>query len=101
MWPALDSPNWLATRDTLHLWTQLIGKTNLALSPLVNHWWNVTFAVTDRGLSTAPLPANDGVLQIELDFLDQRVRVHNSRAGHAEVAMRPCTLVEFYGEYMA
>ena len=51
-WPAIRVADWAGTRDTLHLWTQIVGKVRMAKAPMVNHWWHVTFAVTPRGLST-------------------------------------------------
>ncbi|HEX3471761.1 MAG TPA: DUF5996 family protein, partial [Silvibacterium sp.] len=67
-WPALPWPEWEKTASTLHMWTQIVGKTRLALSPLQAHWWNVPLYVTARGLSTAAMPIPDGVLEIEFDF---------------------------------
>ena len=55
-WPALPLSDWSATRDTLHMWTQVVGKVRLALSPHVNHWWEVPLYVSARGLSTSPIP---------------------------------------------
>nr|WP_252976230.1 DUF5996 family protein [Janibacter melonis] len=59
-WPGLRVEDWVDTRDTLHLWTQVVGKVRLARSPLVNHWWQVTLYVTPRGLSTGASPTGTG-----------------------------------------
>jgi hypothetical protein len=55
-WPELEWNTWKDTCDTLHLWTQIVGKTRLALTPLQNHWWNVPLYVSARGLTTSPMP---------------------------------------------
>ena len=58
-WPSLRVDDWTATRDTLHMWTQIVGKIRLAHSPMVNHWWQVTLYVTPRGLTTSAIPHPD------------------------------------------
>ena len=55
-WPQLRVADWTATRDTLHLWTQVVGKIRLAKAPMVNHWWQVPLYVTPRGLTTSGVP---------------------------------------------
>ena len=62
LWPALPLDEWLPTYATLHRWTQIVGKTRLALAPFQNHWWNATLYVTARGLHTSPMPYRDGAL---------------------------------------
>src|ERR1700745_2565293 len=68
-WPALPWGEWEATANTLHMWTQIVGKTRLALTPLQNHWWNVPLYVTAHGLGTSAMVCGDDVLDIEFDFL--------------------------------
>ena len=70
-WPSLEWRDWQATAETLHMFTQIVGKTRLALTPRQNHWWNVPLYVTARGLSTSAMPLVDGdaALEIEFDFL--------------------------------
>ena len=58
-WPFLPLEAWEPACDTLHLWTQIVGKTRLALAPMQNHWWQTTLYVTARGLSTSPVPYDD------------------------------------------
>jgi len=55
-WPELPVEQWQPTRDTVHLWTQIVGKTRLALAPRLNHWWGCTLYVTARGLTTSLMP---------------------------------------------
>src|ERR1700722_18088007 len=68
-WPALPWEKWADTANTLHMWTQIVGKTRLALTPLQNHWWNVPLYVTAHGLGTSAMVCGDDVLDIEFDFL--------------------------------
>jgi len=74
-WPRLRVADWADTRDTLHMWTQIVGKIRLAHAPLVNHWWQVTLYVSPRGLTTSAIPYGAGAFDIEFDFLDDRLRV--------------------------
>ena len=55
-WPSLRVDDWTPTRDTLHMWTQIVGKVRQAHMPLVNHWWQVTLYVSPRGLTTGAIP---------------------------------------------
>jgi len=63
-WPGLPYEQWAETRDTLHLWTQVIGKVKLALTPFLNEWWNVALTLTCRGMTTGPMPSGPADLQI-------------------------------------
>src|SRR5579862_4333686 len=74
-WPALPFPEWESTCDTLHMWTQIVGKTLLALTPLENHWWNVTLHVTPCGLNTAPIPFGRQTFDIEFDLAEHKLLV--------------------------
>src|SRR5712692_10279445 len=69
-WPRLPLDEWDDTRTTLQLWTQMVGKTRLALAPMQNHWWQVTLYVTARGLGTSPMPYGERTLELEFDFID-------------------------------
>jgi Family of unknown function (DUF5996) len=68
-WPELHLSEWKDTYDTLHMWTQIIGKIRLALTPLVNHWWNITLYTTPRGLTTSTMSYNGRLFQINFDFI--------------------------------
>src|SRR3954447_10424973 len=76
-WPALPVRSWESTRDTLHLWTQMVGKTRLALTPLLNHWWNVPLYVNAVGLTTSLMPVGSH------DSLEGHLRLRRSPAGAA------------------
>lgn len=100
-WPALPQAEWSESCATLQLWTQIIGKVRLALTPALNHSWNVTLYPTVRGLTTSPMPLGSRMLQIDFDFLDHLLLVRTSDRGQTTIALRPMTVAAFYGEVMA
>ncbi|MBB6550144.1 hypothetical protein HD593_004939 [Nonomuraea rubra] len=91
----------METRDTLHMWTQIVGKIRLAHAPLVNHWWQVTLYVSPRGLTTSAIPYEDGAFDLEFDFVEHLLHVRSSDGGTREVALEPKPVADFYGETMA
>lgn len=95
-WPALDVEAWTPTRDTLHLWLQIIGKLRMVGSPFVNHWWHVTLSLSARGLATGPIPLDGLVLDIEFDFVDHRLVLRTSEGGREEIPLRPITVAAFH-----
>jgi len=101
IWPSLPWEEWKDTAGTLHMWMQIVGKTRLALTPLVNHWWNVTLYVTPRGLSTWAIPYRDDLFEIEFDFIDHRLHVRVCSGATKSLALRPQSVAVFYGEYLA
>ncbi|MGA8937699.1 MAG: DUF5996 family protein [Acidobacteriaceae bacterium] len=98
-WPELDWQAWSATADTLHMWTQIVGKTRLALSPLQAHWWNVPLYVTARGLSTSAMPCGSEFLEIEFDFVRHQLLFRTSTGAHASTPLRAQSVASFYAEY--
>jgi hypothetical protein len=100
-WPELTWDDWKDTADTLHLWTQIVGKTRLALTPLQNHWWNVPLYVSARGLTTSAMPWQGGVLEIEFDFLRHRLELRLGTGASAHVPLRPQSVAEFFALYQA
>ncbi|MFD0516555.1 DUF5996 family protein [Paractinoplanes durhamensis] len=99
-WPRLRVADWTATRDTLHMWTQIVGKIRMALTPPINHWWHVTLYPTARGLSTSAMPYEGGTLDIEFDFLDHVLRLRTGDGRAAAVALEPKPVATFYAETM-
>jgi hypothetical protein len=99
-WPALDLPGSAETIASLLLWGQIVGKTRLALCPPVNHWWHVTFYVSARGLTTSPMPARNGVFDIELDFVDHRLVARTSDGAVESMQLGERPLSDFYREYV-
>ena len=100
-WPALPLDAWLDTYATLHMWTQIVGKTRLALSPMENHWWQVTLLPTARGLVAPAMPAGNLTLDVEFDFLDHRLVVRTSDGARRELLLGPMPVAEFYRRYRA
>ena len=98
-WPELRWDDWKDTADTLHMGTQIVGKTRLALTPLQNHWWNVPLYVSARGLTTSPMPWRGDVLEIEFDFRAHLLELRMGNGKRAAVELRPRTVVDFYAEY--
>ena len=99
-WPALDLHEWLATRDTLHMWLQIIGKVRLVQTPWINHSWHATFYVTPRGLTTSSIPNGDREFQIELDFIDHQLAIAASDGRTGGFALEPQTVASFYRRLM-
>ncbi len=97
-WPALPVSAWQDTRDTLHLWTQVVGKVQLALEPMINHWWQATLHVTARGLSTALMPYGQRGLDMTFDFQRHVLDIHTTDGLSREIALRPRSVADFYGE---
>ena len=97
-WPELPLAAWRDTRDTLHLWTQVVGKIRLALTPWLNHSWHVALYLTARGLTTSPIPCNGGSLEIEFDFIEHVVWLRMSKGDFRKVVMRPMSVAAFYVE---
>jgi hypothetical protein len=100
-WPALRVEDWTATRDTLHMWTQIVGKIRMAHAPLVNHWWQVTLYVSPRGLTTSAVPYRLGAFDVEFDFVDHRLRMRSSDGGAREVPLQPMPVAEFHHRTMS
>ncbi|GAA4153977.1 DUF5996 family protein [Leifsonia shinshuensis] len=96
MRPELPTDTWQATRDTLHLWTQIVGKVRMTLTPPVNHWWHVTLYLSARGLSTGPIPIPAGVLDIEFDFVAHELVIRTSGGGRRAVPFVGQSVATFY-----
>ena len=99
-WPPLPYSEWESTRDTVHMWTQIVGKTRMALAPLENHWWNVPLYVTPRGLITSPIPWRGETFEIEFDFIAHQLLFAVSNGGQASMRLFPRSVADFYAEYM-
>ena len=95
-WPELPYTKWRDTAATLQLWTQVVGKVRLALTPWVNHSWHVPLYVTARGLGTSPIPFGYEILEIEFDFVEHRLVVRSSSADQQVLPLTPQPVAEFY-----
>jgi hypothetical protein len=99
-WPALSLEAWQDTYDTLHMWTQIVGKIRKTLTPLVNHWWNVTLYVTSRGLTTSPIPYGTRTFEISFDFIDHKLDILTSEGPAKQIDLAPKPVAQFYQELM-
>ena len=101
-WPSLPLKDWQDTYATLHMWTQVVGKVRLQLAPHINHWWQVTFYVTPRGLTTSSIPSGQRTFEVQFDFLGHRLIVHTSGNGGktGSFPLAPYSVAEFYGRFM-
>jgi Family of unknown function (DUF5996) len=98
-WPELDWSAWERTASTLHMWTQIVGKVRLALSPMQAHWWNVALYVSARGLSTSAMPTGGEMLDIEFDFVSHELHFRLSTGAALSIPLRAQTVAEFYLEF--
>src|SRR5262249_41651594 len=99
-WPALPLLAWQDTYHTLHMYTQIIGKVRLALSPMMNEWWQVPFYLTARGLGTSPIPHDHRSFDVELDFVDHEVVFRASDGRRRTIALVPRAVADFHAEVM-
>ena len=99
LWPALPLAEWRDSYATLHMCLQIVGKTRLAFSPSENHWWHIALYVTERGLTTSPMPLGERVFSVDLDFLDHNLSVRTSAGDIAGLALYPRSVADFYAEY--
>ena len=100
-WPELPLAEWEDTYNTLHMWSQIVGKIRLGLAPLQNHWWNVALYVNTRGLTTSPIPYRDQAFRLQFDFSEHRLELHTSVGGTDAITLAPKSVAAFYRELFA
>ena len=100
-WPSLPLNSWKDTCATLHMWTQMVGKVRLRLTPLVNHWWNVPLYVNARGLTTSRIPYENRAFELWFDFIRHQLVLETSDGIVKTIALAPRSVAEFYEEFMA
>src|SRR5579884_1929230 len=100
-WPALPYEEWRDTCQTLHMWTQIVGKVRMKLSPFLNHWWHVTLYVTPRGLTTAAIPYHGGIFDVTFDFIEHNLFIRTSEGTTKALPLIPRPVAAFYREFMA
>jgi len=100
-WPALPLQEWEPTYHNLHMWMQVVGKVRLALTPKINHWWNVPLYVTARGLTTSPIPYGKDTFEIQFDFLDHKLIIDRCDGAQRMLALEPRNVADFYKELMS
>jgi len=101
VWPELPVAQWVDTRDTLQLMTQVVGKVRLANTPLINHWWNVVLYVSARGLTTGLIPHGDKGFSIDFDFIDHQLIVATTGGERRTVPLQRGPIADFYRDVMA
>jgi hypothetical protein len=99
--PALPLDSWKDTLATLHMWAQIVGKVRLKLCPLVNHWWNVPFYVTARGMTTSAMPYERRAIEVQFDFIEHKILIETSEGRIVAIAMQPQSVADFYKKFMA
>ncbi len=99
-WPDLPLAAWSETCDTLQLWTQIVGKVRIALTPLINHWWNATFFVTARGLSAPAMPYAGRTVDVIFDFTNHRLIIETSDCRVESFPLEAMAVADFYNEFM-
>ncbi len=99
-WPTLALESWRDTHATLHMWTQIVGKVRLSLTPVLNHWWNVPLYVTARGLTTSRIPYGPRAFELWFDFLRHELVLETSDGIRKTLPLAPRSVAEFYGEFM-
>lgn len=100
-WPPLPLEQWKDTYATLHMWTQIVGKIRLGLTPLINHWWNVPLYVTARGLSTSPMTYGNTPFEMWFDFIDHQLVLQKSDGSRSTIALTSKPVADFYKEVMS
>src|ERR1700730_17606681 len=100
-WPELPTAEWRDTYETLHLWTQIIGKIRLARAPWLNHSWHVALYVTARGLTTSPIPDGIRTFQLDFDFIDHTLRLSTNDGAKRQLALAGQSVASFYEAVMA
>src|SRR5215831_20742957 len=94
-WPPLPLQEWQGTYRTVHMWTQIVGKIRMTLSPPMNHWWHVTLYVNSRGLTTGPVPYPRGIFEIQFDFQKHELHITTSEGAHIARPLQPETVKSF------
>ncbi len=98
--PALPFESWKDTLVTLHMWTQVVGKVRLQLCPLVNHWWNVPFYLTARGMTSSAMPYGEGTVEVRFDFIEHKLLIETNAGRVLALALKPQSVAEFYAKFV-
>jgi hypothetical protein len=101
LWPELPLAAWQDTYATLHMWSQIVGKVRLALSPRMNHWWEVPLYVNASGLTSSPIPYEQGIFEVQFDFIEHQLVIQTDQHTSRTLALEPRSVADFYREFMA
>ncbi|HKO55170.1 MAG TPA: DUF5996 family protein [Thermoanaerobaculia bacterium] len=93
--------DWADTCETLHMWTQVVGKIRMTKTPPINHWWHVPLYLTSRGLGTSPIPDGERTFDIDFDFVDHALRITTTEGDRRGFSLRPMAVAEFYERVMS
>ncbi|SPE18550.1 conserved hypothetical protein [Candidatus Sulfotelmatomonas gaucii] len=99
-WPALPLVSWKDTCETLHMWTQMVGKVRLALTPPANHWWHVPLYVNSRGLTTSAIPYRSSAFELQFDFVRHELILFTSAGREQSLPLAARSVADFYREFM-
>ncbi len=100
-WPELPSPDkWEDTLTTVHMWSQVIGKIRLELSPWINHSWGSTLYVSSNGLTTSPIPTENFTFEIDFNFIDHKLEISTSNGARRSFDLEPMSVADFYAKTM-
>ncbi len=100
LWQPLPYEEWRDTCHTLHMWTQIVGKVRMELSPFLNHWWHVTLYVTPRGLTTSSIPYHGRTFDVTFDFIEHNLFIRSSEGRTKALPLIPRSVAAFYREFM-
>jgi hypothetical protein len=100
-WPELPLEVWQDTYATLHMWTQIVGKVRLALTPRINHWWEVPLYVNARGLTTSAIPYGDGIFEVQFDFIDHKLEIQTNWGASKTLPLKRQSVADFYTAFMS
>src|ERR1700704_1469113 len=100
-WPDLSRLDLQPMTEALHLWSQVVGKIRLTLTPWTNHSWHVTLYVTSRGLGTSPIPHGTDIFEIYFDFIDHNLLILKSDGGQRVIELKPRSVADFYRATMS
>jgi Family of unknown function (DUF5996) len=98
-WPDFKPSKWRDTYATLHMWTQIVGKTRLALAPMENHWWQVALYLSARGLTTSPMPCGNRTVAVEFDFISHWLSIQTSAGAERSLPLAPMSVADFFERY--
>lgn len=99
IWPSLPYQNWESTRDTLHLWMQIVGKIKLKLNPFLNQWWEVAFYVTACGITTGRIPYKNFAFEVLFDFIDHKLFIQSSKGSKEIIRLQSMSVAAFYDTF--
>src|SRR5262249_50819384 len=97
-WPELPLEAWKDPYATLHRWTQIVGKVRLALSPRINHWWEVPLYVNAVGLTTSAIPYRKRLFEIQFNFHEHKLKIFTCEGKQRALPLRPQSVAAFYAE---